>query len=87
MSEVSSGEAEPTTKATGDALAARLLSAHRALAGLNVASEARIRLNLRFTAICTALKLPGANPASCARRLDRLITDIAHADGNRGKEV
>jgi hypothetical protein len=87
MSEVSSGEAEPAAKATGAALAASLLTAHRALAGLNVASDARIRLNLRFMAICTSLKLPGANPASCARRLDRLMTDIARTEDSRGKEA
>jgi hypothetical protein len=87
MSDVSSGGAEPAAKATGEALAARLLATHRALARLNVASDVRLRLNLRFMAICTSLKLPGANPASCASRLDRLMTDIARTEGSRGKEA
>jgi hypothetical protein len=37
----------------------------------------RIRLQRRFTAICDALKTPGADAARSARRLDRLLADIA----------
>ncbi len=65
--------------ASGDALAARLLAAHRALAALGTESDARIRLHLRFMAICTSLKMPGANRARGAQRLDRLMADAEQA--------
>jgi hypothetical protein len=61
-------------------LAVRLLVAQRALARLDVPPEVRIKFNLRFMAICTSLKLPGASPASCARRLDRLMAEAEQAE-------
>jgi len=86
VSESAPGEAAASGEAAdGDALAARLLAAHRALAALSAESDARIRLQLRYMAICTSLKLPGANRARGAQRLNRLMADAerAHA-GNRG---
>ena len=65
--------------AGSDELAASLLAAHRALATLGTESDARIRLHLRFMAICTSLKLPGANRARGAQRLDRLMADAEKA--------
>ncbi len=60
-----------------DALAARLLAAHRALAGLQADPDQRRRLHLRFLAICASMRLPGANRARGVERLDRLIADAA----------
>ena len=71
---------KPENGDAGDVLAARLLAAHRELAGLKVSPEVRSRLNLRFAAICAALKLPEASPVSCTRRLDRLLADVARAE-------
>jgi hypothetical protein len=62
-----------------DALAVRLLAAHRLLAALTADPEVKIRLQLRFIAMCTALKLPGASEARGARRLDRLMADARRA--------
>jgi len=71
--------------ADGDALAERLLAAHRAVAALTD-SDVRVRLHLRFMAICTSLKLPGANRTRGAVRLDRLIADAERArSGNKGR--
>lgn len=58
-----------------DPLAAKLLAAQQALCALSIDSDARIRLHLRFMAICTSLKLPGADKARGAERLDRLMAD------------
>lgn len=62
-----------------DALAVRLRVAHKMLASLAMEPEAKIRLQVRFVAICTALKLPGASKARGARRLDRLIAAAERA--------
>ena len=70
-----------------DALAEKLLAVQRVLATLNADPETRIRLNLRFMAICTSLKTPGANRARGLRRLDRLMTDALQARGQTGDEV
>jgi hypothetical protein len=81
---VSEPEPDPESEATvGDALAARLLAAQRVLASLDASSDARIRLSLRFMAICTSLKLPGASRASCTRRLDRLLADAGQVQAGR----
>lgn len=67
------------TNGGDDALAGRLLAAQRLIAALTFNPEERIRLQLRFIAICTALKLPGASKARGARRLDRLMADARRA--------
>jgi len=71
---------------SGDALAEKLLAVQRLLAALNADSEVRIRLNLRFMAICTSLKTPGASRARGLSRLDRLMADAELARGD-GDEV
>ena len=77
-----------TDGAECDELAAKLLAAHRALATLGTESDARIRLHLRFMAICTSLKLPGANRARGAQRLDRLMADAEQAQaGAKGRST
>ena len=58
-----------------DPLAAKLLAAQQALCALSIDSDARIRLHLRLMAICTSLKLPGADEVRGAERLDRLMAD------------
>ncbi len=67
--------------AEGDTLAARLLAVQRLLRGLNVDQDMRIKLHLRFMAICTSLKMPEANLPNCAQRLDRLMADAERARG------
>jgi len=90
VTESESGEARPGPDvlgeaAAGDALAARLLAAHHAVAAL-ADPDVRARLHLRFMAICTSLKMPGANRVKGARRLDRLIIDAERArGGNKGR--
>jgi ribosomal protein S7 len=66
-----------TEPAEPDALAARLLAAHRVLAALQADPDQRRRLHLRFLAICASMRLPRANRARVAERLDRLIADAA----------
>jgi hypothetical protein len=70
----------PAASAPGDPLAAKLLAVQRALAALGTESEgadpeARVRLNNRFMAICTALKMPGASGIRCIRRLNELLAE------------
>lgn len=69
------------SQADGDALAAKLLAAQRVLCALNVDPDVRIRLHLRFMAICTSLKMPAANRLRGAERLDRLMADAERALG------
>ena len=78
------GEAA-TPSAAHERLAARLRAAASILAALEAESDARIRLNSRFVAICTALKVPGASVDSCTDRLDNLIADAEHARAKAGK--
>jgi hypothetical protein len=68
-------------EAAGDPLAGRLLAAQRAIAALQVNSDARMRLHSRLMAICAVLKVPGADRVRGARRLDRLIADADQARG------
>lgn len=77
---------ESAELATSDPLAARLLATQRLLAALDPASEVRIRLNLRFTAICTAVKTPGSSRSSCLDRLDSLAAEAEQARHNAAKE-
>ena len=74
----------PAASTRSDPLAARLLAAQRALAALSTESagadpETRVRLNNRFMAICTALKMPGASRIRCIRRLNELLADAEQA--------
>lgn len=61
----------------GDGMARRLLMAQRLLGSAYLAGDDRIRLQRRFAAICDAMKAPGADAARGARRLDRLVADLA----------
>lgn len=75
---------EPGAQAAADALAASLLAAQRLLCALETgraAGDVRLRLQLRYAAICTSLKLPAADRARAAERLDRLIADAELARG------
>jgi hypothetical protein len=96
MTESEPGSAPRASAAPGDPLAARLLAVQRALAALSVESEgadpeARVRLNNRFMAVCTALKMPGASRIRCIRRLNELLAEAEQVrTGNstsRHKEV
>jgi hypothetical protein len=64
---------------SADAMAARLLTAQRLLGSCGLAGDDRVRLQRRLVAIGDALKVPGADAARGAWRLDRLLADIAQA--------
>lgn len=98
MTETESAQPEPTRRASalaagqsaGDPLAAALLRAQRLLCEADVEPDVRLRLYLRYTAICTSLKVPAANRARGAERLKRLIADVTGASrgqGGRGDEL
>jgi hypothetical protein len=74
-------EPGPGAHATGDTLAARLLAAQRLLCSPDLDGDIRLRLQLRYAAICTSLKLPAADRVRGAERLDRLIADAEVAFG------
>jgi hypothetical protein len=61
----------------GDGMARRLLMVQRLLGPADLTGEDRFRLQRRFAAICDAMKAPGADEARSARRLDRLLADLA----------
>lgn len=61
----------------GDGMARRLLMVQRLLGSADVLSDDRIQLQRRFAAICDAMKAPGADAVRSARRLDRLLADLA----------
>jgi hypothetical protein len=69
-----------------EVLAARLLAAQRLLATLTADPEVRLRLQARFIAICTALRLPGASEVRGVSRLDRLLADARRAQ-NRNLRI
>jgi hypothetical protein len=62
-----------------DEIAARLLTAQRLLGSCGLAGDDLVRLQRRLAAIGDALKVPGADAARGAWRLDRLLADIAQA--------
>jgi hypothetical protein len=62
-----------------DEMAERLLMAQRLLGSCGLAGDDRARLQRRLVAIGDALKVPGADAARGAWRLDRLLADIAQA--------
>lgn len=70
-----------------DVLADKLLAVQRVLASLDADSEVQVRLNLRFMAICTSLKVPGASAVRGINRLDQLMADAKLAQRGQGKEV
>jgi hypothetical protein len=60
-------------------MAQRLRIAQRLLGSAALPGDTRIRLQRRLVAICDALKVPGADVARNARRLDLLLADLARA--------
>jgi hypothetical protein len=66
-----------------DEMAARLLVAQRLLGSCFLAGDDRVRLQRRLVAIGDALKVPGADAARGAWRLDRVLADIAQASARR----
>jgi hypothetical protein len=82
MTESEPSEPGQGARAAGDTLAARLLAAQRLLCSLEMDDDVRLRLQLRFAAICTSLKLPSADRDRLARRLDRLIADVERESGH-----
>jgi len=63
----------------GGTMAGRLLIAHRLLCSVNMSGTDRIRLQRRLVAISDAMKVPGADAARAARRLERLLAELAVA--------
>ena len=60
-------------------MAERLRIAQRLLGSAALPGDVRIRLQRRLVAICDALKVPGADAARSARRLDLLLADLARS--------
>jgi hypothetical protein len=61
----------------GETMARRLLTAQRLLGSASLPGEVRMRLQRSLVAICDAMKAPGADAVRAARRLDRLLTELA----------
>jgi hypothetical protein len=80
---------ERVAQPSDDELAAKLLAVQRALRRLNADPETRMKLHLRFMAICTSLKMPTADRLKGAKRLDRLMADaeLAHGAGWDGDSL
>src|SRR5258708_25869000 len=88
MTECQSAEPGPGKQPAADAVAAKLLAVQRLLSALDVDPDVRLRLHLRYMAICTSLKLPAANRTRGALRLDQLMADAARArEGDRQGEL
>ncbi len=68
-----------------EGMARGLLTAQRLLGSAGLAGDVRIRMQRRLTAICDAMKVPGADVARNAWRLERLLTDLA-AGGQAGPD-
>lgn len=60
-------------------LADALLAAQRRLGTLDLAAEDRIRLQRRLTAICDAMKSPGADAGRGERRLGEFLAELDRA--------
>jgi hypothetical protein len=75
------GQSGSGAPAAGDALAERLRAAQRLLCEPSIDPDVRLRLQLRYAAICTSLKLPAADRERAAQRLDRLIADAKRLTG------
>jgi 3-isopropylmalate dehydratase small subunit len=65
----------------GEAMARRLLMAQRLLGSASLSGEVRMRFQRRLVAICDAMKAPGADAGRGARRLDRLLIELAGQPG------
>jgi hypothetical protein len=65
--------------AGADEAGRRLLMARRLIGSCVLDDDARVRMQRRLVAIGDALKVPGADAARSAWRLDRLLSDIAQA--------
>jgi hypothetical protein len=61
----------------GETMARRLLMAQRLLGSASLPGEVRMRFQRRLVAICDAMKAPGADAGRGARRLDRLLIELA----------
>ena len=69
---------ETNSRARGsEAMARRLLMAQRLLGSASLPGEVRMRFQRRLVAICDAMKAPGADVDRGARRLDRLLFELA----------
>jgi hypothetical protein len=68
---------ETAIRAGGEAMARRLLMAQRLLGSASLPGEVRMRMQRRLVAICDAMKAPGADAVRGARRLDRLLIELA----------
>ena len=55
----------------------RLAATQRVLTSVAVDDSVRARFQRRLTAVCDALKAPGADAARCEHRLDLLLVDLA----------
>jgi hypothetical protein len=66
-----------------DEMARQLLIAQRLLCSSCLAADDRVRLHRRLVAIGDAAKVPGADVARGAWRIDRLLADIAQARAQR----
>jgi len=82
MTESDSAEPGPGKQPVADPLAAKLLAVQRLLSELDVHPDVRLRLHLRYMAICTSLKLPAADRARGVLRLDQLTADAERARQN-----
>jgi hypothetical protein len=60
-----------------EAMARQLLMAHRLLCSARLSGDVRKRLQRSLVAICDAMKAPGADAVRSARRLERLLTELA----------
>ena len=87
MTESESGLPAPGEQPAADALAAKLLAVQRLLSALDVGPDVRLRLHLRYMAICTSLKLPAASRTLGALKLDQLMADAERArdDDRQGR--
>ncbi len=77
--EIRGGEIRGGEIRGGDTMAHRLLTAQRLLGSASLPGDVRIRWRRRLLAICDAMKAPGADALRCARRLDRLLAELAGA--------
>jgi hypothetical protein len=81
MTESDPAKPGPGERPPADDLAAKLLAVQRLLSELDVDPDVQLRLHLRYMAICTSLKLPAADRARVASRLDQLTVDAERAGG------
>ena len=77
------GVPAPGSGSGAETMAGRLLMAQRLLDSASLTGDVRMRLQRRLVAICDAMKAPGADAARSARRLDRLLAELA-GTGPRG---